>query len=355
MNKSEIMNAVKKTYHIFTRVNFALHAARMVREKSYFSEKKRKGGVSRLLENCEWALKYNELNEFYNLYGFDTETVDQTNYSDYASFYYSRNAANCLGNPSSQIAVLRDKYLFYLFMSRLNLPVPKVFGVILHGKLFDEHLEPMNSISLHDRKDYFIKSLDGECASFVRNVFDYDSFKQLLDSGVLNKDRFILQEKVTQANAMAAINPEAVNTYRIVTINKGDGSPYYFSGVLRVGTKATGNVDNWAAGGLSIGINCKTGYLKKYGFFKPAYGTKVDTHPDTGIRFSEFKAPMLEEAIRIAIDAHRHLFSIHSIGWDIAITPKGPVFIEGNDNWEISLMQACNGGLKKEWEEALSR
>lgn len=44
MNKSEIMNAVKKTYHIFTRVNFALHAARMVREKSYFSEKKRRGG-----------------------------------------------------------------------------------------------------------------------------------------------------------------------------------------------------------------------------------------------------------------------------------------------------------------------
>lgn len=314
-----------------------------------------RGGVTRLLENCKWAFKYNELNEFYNLYGFDTYAVDQTIYSDYATFYYTRNAANHLGSASSQIGILRDKYLFYLFMSRLNLPVPDVFGVILHGKLFDKHLNPVNSTFFRNKKDYFIKALDGECASFVRHIHDFNSFTQLLESGILNKDRFILQDRVIQANDMSIINPKAVNTYRIVTVNKSDGNPYYFSGVLRVGTKATGNVDNWAAGGLSIGINRETGYLKKYGFFKPTYGTKTDVHPDTGIRFSEFKAPMLEESIKIALEAHRHLFGIHSIGWDIAITPEGPVFIEGNDNWEISLMQACNGGLKKEWEDALSR
>jgi hypothetical protein len=34
------------------------------------------------------------------------------------------------------------------------------------------------------------------------------------------------------------------------------------------------------------------------------------------------------------------------IGWDIAITPDGPVFIEGNDNPEISGLQTVNGGLK---------
>ena len=48
---------------------------------------------------------------------------------------------------------------------------------------------------------------------------------------------------------------------------------------------------------------------------------------------------------------HEKLGDIHSIGWDIAITKDGPIFIEGNDNWELSLMQACNGGLKGEFEE----
>lgn len=30
------------------------------------------------------------------------------------------------------------------------------------------------------------------------------------------------------------------------------------------------------------------------------------------------------------------------IGWDIAITQDGPVIIEGNDNMDIDLPQACN-------------
>ena len=45
------------------------------------------------------------------------------------------------------------------------------------------------------------------------------------------------------------------------------------------------------------------------------------------------------------------LKDIHSIGWDIAIGKDGPVFIEGNDNWEINGPQVGNRGLKKEFEE----
>ena len=45
------------------------------------------------------------------------------------------------------------------------------------------------------------------------------------------------------------------------------------------------------------------------------------------------------------------LKDVHSIGWDIAIGANGPIFIEGNDNWEINGPQVGNGGLKKEFEE----
>lgn len=50
--------------------------------------------------------------------------------------------------------------------------------------------------------------------------------------------------------------------------------------------------------------------------------------------------------------AHKSLYGIHSIGWDVAITDQGPVLIEGNDNWEISIIQ-IDRGLKKEWENTL--
>ena len=38
---------------------------------------------------------------------------------------------------------------------------------------------------------------------------------------------------------------------------------------------------------------------------------------------------------------------MHSIGWDIAITEHGYIFIEANGLWEISLVQAVHGGLKE--------
>lgn len=53
---------------------------------------------------------------------------------------------------------------------------------------------------------------------------------------------------------MNAIYSASINTYRIVTINK-NGNPYVLTSLLRVGTSTSGNIDNWAAGGLAIGIN----------------------------------------------------------------------------------------------------
>ena len=136
------------------------------------------------------------------------------------------------------------------------------------------------------------------------------------------------------------------NTLRIVTINK-NGKCYVLSSLLRVGTSKTGNVDNWAAGGLAIGIDNATGYLKEYGFYKPVHGLKESVHPDTGVIFSDFKVPQYKEACELACKAHRAFYNIRAIGWDIAITENGPMFIEGNDNWEISLQQACDRPLKK--------
>ena len=46
-------------------------------------------------------------------------------------------------------------------------------------------------------------------------------------------------------------------------------------------------------------------------------------------------------------------YGVRSIGWDIAITDSGPCFVEGNDNWEISLNQAADRGLRKAWYEAM--
>ena len=56
--------------------------------------------------------------------------------------------------------------------------------------------------------------------------------------------------------------------------------------------------------------------------------------------------PYFQEAVREAIKLHNVMYRCHSVGWDIAITENGPIFIEGNGLWEISLLQAAHGGMK---------
>lgn len=318
---------------------------------SYYAEDNLKSESQKIEDNIEWAKKYGEPNEFYTLYGLDRVGSNPDDFVDYWHFMTSRNIANHMGQLDSQLVILRDKFMFYKYMKSCNLPVPEVFAIWKKGKLHNVDFNEIDWKQLESRKDYFVKSIDGECASFVKHVFDFDELTKI-KTKFEKEGAYIFQEKVIQSDEMNVLNPNALNTYRIVTINK-DGKTYLLTALLRVGTKKTGNVDNWAAGGLAIGIN-DTGNLKEYGFYKPIYGTKIDVHPDTGIKFSEFHAPEYKRAVELACRAHKALYGIRAIGWDVAISDHGPVFIEENDNWEISLNQACDRPLRKEWEEVIS-
>ncbi len=326
---------------------------KMAQQASYFPEKKRKSTLRRIWDNVCWLWKYKEVNGYYNLYGFDlVECPTFNEYQDYYHFAVSRDKGNLVKKPDSQIVLLRDKYLFYVFMKANKLPVPEVFAYIKDGDLYDNE---MNSISwdfLKNEKDFFIKDYTGECASFVKRINDYSELQNERQN--IEKGSYILQRTVKQSEEMNCLNPFAVNTLRIVTAKGKDGIPCVLSALLRVGTSETAPVDNWAKGGIAVGIN-ENGFLRDYGYKKPHYaemgGGRVSVHPDSKIVFSEFQIPMYQQAKEMAIEAHKAFYNIQTIGWDIAITEAGPVFVEGNDNWEISLMQACNKALRKEWRE----
>ena len=99
----------------------------------------------------------------------------------------------------------------------------------------------------------------------------------------------------------------------------------------------------------------QTGRLHEDGFCKPQFGRRLQVHPNTGVRFHNFYIPFIKEAEEQAIRFHSFLKDIHSIGWDIAIGKDGPIFIEGNDNWEINGPQVGNHGLRQEFKEYFYR
>ena len=88
----------------------------------------------------------------------------------------------------------------------------------------------------------------------------------------------------------------------------------------------------------------------QYGLYKHGYGTKTDRHPNSEVIFDNFVIPYYQEAIKQSLELHERLKEIPIIGWDIAISSEGPIFIEGNDNIEIAPIQSGNGyGFKKEF------
>ena len=78
----------------------------------------------------------------------------------------------------------------------------------------------------------------------------------------------------------------------------------------------------------SCGSPDPNGYLLREGV-----ASTICSHPDSGIVFSELLIPYLAESIELAKSAHRWMPYMYSIGWDVAITPNGPLLLEGNDDW----------------------
>lgn len=344
------INALKKVLELYRRIKRIPEAKAIADLPCYYPDKPRKDRRTRVKDNIAWLLKYGEVNNFYTLYGLDlVGSADAASFMDYRHFMHERNAKNQMGDVMSQLVLLRDKYMFYKYMTAAGLPVAEVFAVIKNGKVYDQNLNYVGESFLQDRKDYFVKVANGECANFVKHIEDFDEYLSIKEQ-VRNGD-YIIQKRIVQSPAMNRLNDKAINTMRIITVYN-NGEPYVFSAVLRIGTSATGNVDNWARGGIVVNIG-SDGFLERLGLFKPQYGLTTQYHPDSNIKLSEFQVPMYKDALALACEAHRHFYGIESIGWDVAVSDRGLVFIEGNDNWEISLHQAVEGPLRKKWESLL--
>ncbi|NLD20498.1 MAG: carboxylate--amine ligase [Clostridiales bacterium] len=127
---------------------------------------------------------------------------------------------------------------------------------------------------------------------------------------------------------IAKIYPYSVNTLRIITIIDGKGVPHAIYAVFKMGINGR-VVDNY---GLHGPLDLETGK-----FMFPAHsglttaGIHYTKHPYSDTPLVGMKVPYAIEALRFAEKAALVVPQIRYIGWDVAITPNGPVIIEGND------------------------
>tara|TARA_R110000868_G_scaffold193351_1_gene438219 strand:- start:14767 stop:15804 length:1038 start_codon:yes stop_codon:yes gene_type:complete len=147
----------------------------------------------------------------------------------------------------------------------------------------------------------------------------------------IEKDSFIFQEALEQHEDLSTIFPHSINTLRIETYLTRNGSIEILGGMIRFGCGES-VIDNLSAGGLFVPINMDEGTLMEKGITNLLTGAhNYSCHPTTNFVFLNFKIPFFKETIDLC-KKFAQIIPNKLIGWDVAITPNGPVIIEGNHN-----------------------
>ena len=191
-------------------------------------------------------------------------------------------------------------------------------------------------------EDLFIKPVAGGVGEGARLV----SKKDIDISFLQSVSDVLIQPRLRNHLALSGIFDKSLNTVRIVTLREGENVTLT-AACLKVG-QGKAYVDNWAKGSIAIGIDLQTAVLASVGATKAAFGRLLlSVHPDSGVRFEGIRLPFWDEVLDTARRGARALSPHVTLGWDIAITPEGPVVLEANVRADFFLLQEACGPLGK--------
>ena len=151
-------------------------------------------------------------------------------------------------------------------------------------------------------------------------------------------NRIFLEEVVKQHKDMNKLCDASCNTIRIMTFNNNGNAEILWAG-LRIGN-GINSVDNFHAGGMATEIDLETGKLKRSALDKDL--NEFTEHPKTKVKIKGFEIPYFDEVKKMVKEASLESDKILLVGWDVAITDKGPLIIEGNRRPGFDLVQVAS-------------
>ena len=152
------------------------------------------------------------------------------------------------------------------------------------------------------------------------DVTDWDEFH----AGLLSRGEFLIEEVIRQHEDLAAVCPGTVNTTRITAFFDGEKAH-----ILAMAQKfGRGEVsDQMSFGGFYTMLD-ENGRAKSAGY--DSHGHVYEKHPDTDFPIAEFQLPHMEKVRAFIDDIARVVPQVQYVGWDIVVSPDGPVLVEGN-------------------------
>lgn len=257
-------------------------------------------------------------------------------------------------------AFVREKVMYTALLQRLGLPTTETQAVAVDGRSFGD-IPALRSPQ--EARDFLLTR--AEFPVFGKPCEGYASVGSVLLTGiegdevVMGNDRrapleafcremfedypegFILQKALEQHPDMTRVIGRSVGTLRMVTV-RDEVWPRMLYTVWKVPSPDAMSDNFWQAGSMVARVDDEG----RVGLCRRGTGLDghwIEEHPVTGERFDSVSIPHWAEARRVACEAHALFPEFGIIGWDMAITPDGPVIVEANDNPFHVLWQLANG------------
>jgi len=284
-------------------------------------------------------------------------------------------------NPASWALLLKDKGIFYRYCTAADIPAPELYAIFFRTvagwssdgsvltsradweKFFDltlpaEFVIKPSQGSFGEGVNILAKTNAGFTDAFAKQSKAADLYKMMLSDP--KYDSFVIQERLkNHPELIRFTDTESLQTIRFITsIDTGGCCRILYARLKMILGRIA--IDNWQHG---LAGNAKADISLTDGFLKPAIMMAPDsleiktiaTHPKTGVPLDQCRLPLWPEARALVEETAIKFLPVRTIGWDVALTPNGPVILEANVWWDppnqnprmkiISEALHCDSGL----------
>ncbi|MGE0211268.1 MAG: sugar-transfer associated ATP-grasp domain-containing protein [Parvibaculaceae bacterium] len=250
---------------------------------------------------------------------------------------------------SRRAKLLNDKYAFHQFCRQHNLPVPRLIATVEDGGFawHDTSLRTLPPTSLFVKPRKSNGGTGAERWIYSGGWYSGSNGEALQAAELMEhlarlsrRGPRLVQECLVNHRDIWDLTAGALSTLRMHTIwNERDEVEHLFT-MLRMSQYRRRIVDT--RDGIAAPVDPETGELGRASNSVMS-ARWFDHHPSTGALIASRRVPFWNEALELAISTHRQLRAPILIGWDIAITDKGPVIVEANKSPDIEIEQRLDG------------
>ena len=264
-------------------------------------------------------------------------------------------------NPRAWECLTEDKGLFYRHCQSLGVPIPALYGIFFRDTAGWSHagsivtkpeswekffrtevpsefvIKPARGV--YGRGLHIFTRRDGKFVDPFGASHTAADLYSIMASDV-RYDSFLIQERLkNHPDILYLTGTEFLQSVRAITFVDKSGPCAILLAHLKliVGQNLADNTQGGLTGNMQVLVSIEDGLLMQAAVVVGSNGSglkSVPHHPRTGHSFQGFRVPLWPQVCRLVKEAALKFLPIRAIGWDVAVTPTGPVIVEGNMFWD---------------------